>query len=102
VGKPSQNAAQLCAKAQGCVNDNIRPDELQKDWGFWVGTWNVDSLTGKAGEVVEALKDREVDVAVGVACIQETQWRGSGCKFCGTKGKRYKLLCMGMRRDLMA
>jgi len=35
--------------------------------GFQVGTWNVDSLTGRAGEVVEALSDRKVDVT----CIQE-------------------------------
>jgi len=35
--------------------------------------------------------DRKVDVA----CIQETRWKGSGCKFCGAKGKRYKLLWMG-------
>jgi len=27
--------------------------------GFWVGTWNVDSLTGKASEVVEALMEIE-------------------------------------------
>jgi len=33
------------------------------------------------------LSDRKVDVA----CIQVTQWKGSGCKFCGAKGKRYKL-----------
>jgi len=35
--------------------------------------------------------DREVDVA----CIQETRWRGSGCKFFGTEVKRYKLFWMG-------
>jgi len=35
--------------------------------------------------------DRKVDVA----CIQETQWTGSGCKFYRTKGKRYKLFWMG-------
>ena len=46
VGKPSQNAAQACAKAAGCVHDH---------WGFRVGTWNADSLTGRAGELVEAL-----------------------------------------------
>jgi len=51
VGKPIQNAAQLCAKAEGCVNDDLRSDKLWKGWGFWVGTWNVDSLIGRAGEV---------------------------------------------------
>jgi len=37
------------------------------------------------------LSGRKVDVA----CIQETRWKGSGCKFCGAKGKRYKLFWMG-------
>jgi len=41
--------------------------------GFRVGTWNVDSLTGKTGELIEALAVREVDLA----CIQETQWKCS-------------------------
>jgi len=41
-------------------------DKLWKGWGFRVGTWNVDSLMGRAGELVEALADREVDVV----CIQ--------------------------------
>ena len=66
VGKASQNAAQLCAKAHGCVHDDLRADELRKGWGFRVGTWKVDSLTGRAGELVEALADTEVDVG----CIQ--------------------------------
>ena len=29
------------------------------------------------------------------ACIQETRWKGSGCRLCGTRGKRYKLFWMG-------
>jgi len=40
------------------------------------------TLPGRAGELIEALTDREVDVA----CFQETRWRGSGCKFFGAKG----------------
>jgi len=91
VGKPSQNAAQLYARPQGCVNDDLRADGLRKGWGFWVGTWNVDSLTDRAGEGVEALSDRKVDVA----CIQETRWKGSGCKFYGAEVRRYKLFWMG-------
>ena len=35
--------------------------------------------------------DREVDVG----CIQETRWKGSGCKFFGAQGKRYELFWMG-------
>jgi len=32
---------------------------------------------------------------VDVGCIQETRWRGSGCRFFGAQGKRYKLFWMG-------
>ena len=68
VEKPSQNAAQPCVRVQGYVTDDLKAGGLWKGWGFWVGTWNVDSLTSRAGEVVEALTDRKVDVV----CIQET------------------------------
>jgi len=54
---------------QGYVNDDLRAEGLWKGWEFEVGTWNVDSLTGRAGEVVDALTDRKIDVA----CIQETR-----------------------------
>jgi len=40
VRKSSQDAAQLCARAQGCINDDLRADELRKGWGFRAGTWN--------------------------------------------------------------
>jgi len=92
VGKPSQNAAQPCAKAEGCVHDDLRADKLREGWGFRVGTWNVDSLTGRADELVKAMADRDVDVG----CIQETSWRGSGCRFFGVQGKRYKLFWSGV------
>jgi len=49
VRKNSQNATQLCAKAEGCVHEDLRADKLER-LGFRVGTWNVDSLTGRAGE----------------------------------------------------
>jgi len=44
-GKPSQNAEQLFAEAEGCVHEDLRANKLQKGRGFWVSTWNVDSLT---------------------------------------------------------
>ena len=63
VGKPSLNAAQPDAKAEGCVHDDPpRADKLRKSWSFRVGTWNIDSLTGTAGELVEALPERRTDV----------------------------------------
>jgi len=66
VGKPSQNAAQPCAKAEGCVHDDLRADKLQKGWGFRVDAWNVDSLTGRAGELIEwrAFKEHAGEVVV--------------------------------------
>jgi len=56
--------------------------------GFQVGTRNIVSLTGRAGEVVEALSD-----------IEKLMWHAfkkhdASCKFYQTKGKRYKLLWM--------
>ena len=94
VGKPSLNAAQPDAKAAGCVHDDPpRADKLWKGWPFRAGTWNIDSLTGRSGELVEALVERRMDVA----CVEETRWRGSGCRFFGAIGKRYKLFRMGSK-----
>jgi len=56
VGKPSLNAAEPHAKAEGCVHDDLMADKL------WVGTWNIDSLTGRASELVEVLVERRLDV----------------------------------------
>ena len=49
-------------------DDPYRGDELRDGWAFRVGTWNVDSLTGRLGELVEALGERRMDVL----CVQET------------------------------
>ena len=42
---------------------------------------------------MEALAERWTDVA----CVQETRWRGSGCRFFGAIGKRYKQFWMGSK-----
>ena len=42
---------------------------------------------------METLAERRMDVA----CVQETWWRGSGCRFFGAIGKRYKLFWMGSK-----
>jgi len=91
VGKPNRNAAQPYAKAEGCVyEDPSRADGLRKGWPFRFGTWNVDSLTRRSGELVEALGERRIE-----ACAQEIRWRGSSCRYFGDTGKRYKLFWMG-------
>jgi len=92
VGKPSRNAELPYAKAEGCVcEDPSRADGLHKGWPFRVGTWNVDSLTGRSGELVEASGERRIDIT----CVQEIRWRGSSCRYFGATGKRYKLFWMG-------
>ena len=57
VGKPSLNAAQPNSKAESCVHDDP-PDKLRKGWPFTVDTWNINTLTGRSGELVEALAER--------------------------------------------
>jgi len=76
-----------------CRHLSAVSQKLQKGWAFRVGTWNIDSLTGRSGELVEALVERRMDVA----CVQEIWWRGSGCRFFGAIGKRYKLFWMGSK-----
>ena len=79
-GNPArtQHSALLPATYIPVYNDH-KTDKLWQGWGFRVSTWNIDSLTGRAGELVEALAERKIDVA----CVQETRWRGSGCRFFG-------------------
>ena len=83
----------ICSFLQPCAvyEDPYRGDELRDGWAFRVGTWNVESLTGRSGELVEALGERWIDIA----CVQEIRWRGSSCRYFGATGKRYKLFWMG-------
>ena len=75
-----------------------RADKLRKGWSFRVGTWNIDSLTGRSGELVEVLAERRMDVA----CVQETRWKGSGCRFFGAIGKTISCFGWEVRQRLMA
>jgi len=52
------NAAKPHSMGEGYVLDDLRADKLQKGWDFRASTWNIDSLTGRAGELVEALAQR--------------------------------------------
>jgi len=61
--RPQTTAAQHCAKTVQCVYEGDKHDKLQKGCIFRARTWNMDSLTGRAGEVVKVLDDIEVDAA---------------------------------------
>jgi exonuclease III len=54
-------------------------------------SWNIGSLTGRAGEVVEVLERRGIDLC----CLQETRWKGSGTDWIPGKESKYKLFWMG-------
>ena len=73
---------------------------MQEGWGFQVGTWNVDSLTGRAGELVEVLADRKVDDWMWhVFKRQDGRVVGAGCLELEVKDTS----CSGweVRRNLM-
>jgi len=43
---------------------------------FPVATWNIGSMSGRSGEVVEVMRERKVDIC----CLQETRWKGGGAR----------------------
>ncbi|XP_065315425.1 craniofacial development protein 2-like [Gordionus sp. m RMFG-2023] len=56
-----------------------------------VVTWNVGSMTGRAGEVVDVLHRRHIDVC----CIQETRWKGNGTRMINKTSEKYKFFWQG-------
>ena len=52
---------------------------------------NVCTLRGRAGEVVEMLERRSVDVCP----VQEVRWRGASVRFVEGRSARYKLFWIG-------
>ena len=58
---------------------------------FRVGTLNVNTLRGRVYEVVDTLYRRKVDVCY----VQETRYRGGGCRTIKGKDTRYKLYWSG-------
>ena len=58
---------------------------------FRVGTLNVNTMKGKASEVVETVLRRRVDLC----CLQETRWKMKGVKQIVGKNSRYKLFWSG-------
>ena len=56
-----------------------------------VATWNVGTMTGKSGEIVETLRRRKIHIC----CVQETRWKGAGARMIGDKGQAYKFMWQG-------
>ena len=56
----------------------------------------VDSLTGRSGELVEALGERRIDIA----CEQEIRWKGSSCRYFGTTAKGISCFGWEVRQKL--
>ena len=56
-----------------------------------VATWNIGSMSGRSGEVVEAMAWRRIHIC----CLQETRWKGEGARWLGQKGRRYKFMWQG-------
>ena len=76
-------------------NDGPRPDAAQGGRAdlarIRMATWNVGSMSGRAGEVADAMWRRRVDFC----SVQETRWRGSRARWLGSMGRRYKFLWQG-------
>ena len=59
---------------------------------FRLGTCNVGTLSGRAGEIIETLNQRKIDIC----CVQEVRWRGASTRtITGKNNSQYKLLWIG-------
>ena len=59
-----------------------------KSMNFRAGSLNVGTLKGRAGEVVETLQRRNIDIC----CVQEVRFSGRGVRLIEGKHGHYKLL----------
>ena len=57
-------------------------------------TWNVRSMVGRSGEVVEALHRRKIESC----CAQETRWKGESARMLGGIGRMYKFFWHGCNK----
>jgi len=106
VWKPSWNAAQSCARAQGYVNHDLRACGCQKGWGFWVvDTWellyaddldviaeNEDDLIKRLNEWKDNMENRGMRVNMNETMVMiSVEWQKVTqkavrwpCSVCGT------------------
>ena len=87
------------------INERVQPDVLQrgragmahqrsKSQHVRVATWNVSSMVGRSGEVVDALHRRKIDFC----CAQETRWKGESARMLGAIGRRYQFFWQGCNK----
>ena len=58
---------------------------------FRIASWNVGTMRGRSGEIVETISRRGIDVC----CLQETRWRGASARMITGKDSRYKFFWVG-------
>ena len=79
------------------INEGVQLDVLQrgragmahqrsKSQDVRAATWNVSSMVGRSGEVVDALHRRKNDFC----CAQDTRWKGENARMLGANGRRHK------------
>ena len=92
--------AGVCDKGPAHSGVSVNPEHCQiviKQSGnhkhdlFRLGRWNVDPLHDKAGETVETLNRRKIDIC----CAQEVLWRGASTRTVTGKNSQYKFFWIG-------
>ena len=80
------------------INEGVQPNVLQQGRGgmarqrsksqdVTAATWNVSSMAGRSGEMVNALHIRNIDLY----CAQETRWKGESARMFDAIGRRYTI-----------
>jgi hypothetical protein len=83
----------MCLSKDSRIGTSFRcPDKKQPFSGLFkekvkFASWNIGSLTGRAGEVVEVLERR----GISLCCLQETRWKETGTDWVQGKESKYKL-----------
>ena len=68
--------------------------QRSKSQNLRAATWNVSSMVGRSGEVVDTLHRRKIDLC----CAQETRWKGESARMLGAIGRRYKFFWLGYNK----
>ncbi|HXJ94686.1 MAG TPA: hypothetical protein VMT20_17720, partial [Terriglobia bacterium] len=68
----------------------------KKDVCLRIGTVNVNTMTGRSGEVAEMAARRNLDIC----CVQETRWRGGSARSIGWDEGWYKFFWIGCDKGL--